>query len=611
MTTERGMAYVKDLKYINRDLKQTLILDNNPNSYAVNIENGMPIKTWIDDLKDRELYNYIPILEYLSNVRNIQEVLPRMITNNEIDYTKTYSIMKTEIQGSLYPPNSTTNSNSNSSSNFGLGGSKPSINIKIINHNFNNYIVKSNENEEKRDEKLNKTHNKEISRKYNEKNEKENDNETPQNLKNPDKYEKERKQKNKTFRESFGDIQIQNSTLNNFFHTKNLSGTNKQALMNNPGNSLSKSINESFKNKLKEVKEVKGVGSDEWKNLNYNPEDSKNSENRSKKEKKYSLSKKYSNSSASNTNNNSIKENDREREKENQLSKSELLKKIQEESNKTPPPLKEKSLTRTKESMNRLDNSTPQEVFTTKNSTNGILSYSVSTNKQQTLKRNILNSTSTRYNNVNSNNPINSTSKTPSSYFHSKGNSTGATYYGNNPSASAIPENSSNKYGVQYNNINNNYGWNPYERPNTASILKQNIKNNQEKEKEEGKEDSKTPIHHSRTPSYTVGKSFTNMNNLNYTNGVGLSIPGKDTKSYLTSNSKNEKKINNTPRNYKNYYGEIKNNNIQSSQISNNNMKNISEKGNMINVINVASNINSFGTKIVSPHSQKTHSKLV
>ena len=64
-------AFVKDLKKLGRDLKDIIIVDNSPISYALNPDNGIPILSWFDDKNDRELYNIMPILEFLSYVNDV------------------------------------------------------------------------------------------------------------------------------------------------------------------------------------------------------------------------------------------------------------------------------------------------------------------------------------------------------------------------------------------------------------------------------------------------------------------------------------------------------------------------------------------------------------
>ena len=64
-------TFVKDLKKLGRDLKDIIIVDNSPISYALIPINGIPILSWFDDKNDRELYNIMPILEFLSYVNDV------------------------------------------------------------------------------------------------------------------------------------------------------------------------------------------------------------------------------------------------------------------------------------------------------------------------------------------------------------------------------------------------------------------------------------------------------------------------------------------------------------------------------------------------------------
>lgn len=68
-------SFTKDLKKLDRDMRNLIIIDNNPKSFILNKENGIPIKTWVEDLNDRELYKLIPYLLFLGN-ENIEDVRP-------------------------------------------------------------------------------------------------------------------------------------------------------------------------------------------------------------------------------------------------------------------------------------------------------------------------------------------------------------------------------------------------------------------------------------------------------------------------------------------------------------------------------------------------------
>jgi TFIIF-interacting CTD phosphatase-like protein len=51
--------YVKDLSLLNRDLSQTIIVDNSPMSYIFHPENAIDCGSFIDDLGDIELWQVL------------------------------------------------------------------------------------------------------------------------------------------------------------------------------------------------------------------------------------------------------------------------------------------------------------------------------------------------------------------------------------------------------------------------------------------------------------------------------------------------------------------------------------------------------------------------
>ena len=82
--------YIKDLKIIDRKLNDMIIIDNNPLSYDNNVENGIPILSWYEDMNDDELLKLIPILKYMSNkdVYDVRNIINQIVNRrtNEIDY---------------------------------------------------------------------------------------------------------------------------------------------------------------------------------------------------------------------------------------------------------------------------------------------------------------------------------------------------------------------------------------------------------------------------------------------------------------------------------------------------------------------------------------------
>ena len=86
--------YIKDLKRLNRPLKDLIIVDNSPLAYAFNEENGLPIKTWYDDYSDNELQKILPLIIFLSNVNDVRTHIINFVDDNEIKYTEANDLIE-------------------------------------------------------------------------------------------------------------------------------------------------------------------------------------------------------------------------------------------------------------------------------------------------------------------------------------------------------------------------------------------------------------------------------------------------------------------------------------------------------------------------------------
>ena len=86
--------YIKNLEVIGLDLKDLIIVDNNPISYSLNKNNGLPIKSWYYDKTDKELLKLINILNFLANVDDVRDYIPNIINNNNIDFNRINSDIK-------------------------------------------------------------------------------------------------------------------------------------------------------------------------------------------------------------------------------------------------------------------------------------------------------------------------------------------------------------------------------------------------------------------------------------------------------------------------------------------------------------------------------------
>ena len=94
--TQCNKLYIKDLNLIGRELKDTIIIDNNPISYAFNKDNGIPILTWMTNQNDDELMKMIPLLEMLSTVEDVREIIKNVVSGGVINYAKVNALINSK-----------------------------------------------------------------------------------------------------------------------------------------------------------------------------------------------------------------------------------------------------------------------------------------------------------------------------------------------------------------------------------------------------------------------------------------------------------------------------------------------------------------------------------
>ena len=157
-------VYIKDLGVIQRKLENLIIIDNNPISYLRNKENGIPILSWYDDLKDNELIKIIPLLRYLSRVNDVRPIISQIVIKKdeqeeELNYNLIEKIINENNEFNSFnvisSPNYNFNSNENNLNdkiNNLMNNNNHNPNIKYfnieqnINNNINNNQEKDNNN---------------------------------------------------------------------------------------------------------------------------------------------------------------------------------------------------------------------------------------------------------------------------------------------------------------------------------------------------------------------------------------------------------------------------------------------------------------------------------
>ena len=90
-TSVVGITYCKDLSKIGRDLGKTIIVDNLADNFKLQPNNGIHILTWLDDMKDTQLYDLGKILKDLVSrqpadirpiIKKFKEDINKKLRNN-------------------------------------------------------------------------------------------------------------------------------------------------------------------------------------------------------------------------------------------------------------------------------------------------------------------------------------------------------------------------------------------------------------------------------------------------------------------------------------------------------------------------------------------------
>lgn len=76
-------SYTKDLTVLGVDLAKIVIIDNSPQVFRLQVNNGIPIKSWFDDPSDSALISLLPFLETLADADDVRPIIAEKFGNKE------------------------------------------------------------------------------------------------------------------------------------------------------------------------------------------------------------------------------------------------------------------------------------------------------------------------------------------------------------------------------------------------------------------------------------------------------------------------------------------------------------------------------------------------
>ncbi|XP_038987509.1 CTD small phosphatase-like protein 2 isoform X1 [Phoenix dactylifera] len=76
-------SYTKDLTVLGVDLAKVAIINNSPQVFQLQVNNGIPIKSWFHDPQDHALLQLLPFLESLADADDVRPIIAKKFRNKE------------------------------------------------------------------------------------------------------------------------------------------------------------------------------------------------------------------------------------------------------------------------------------------------------------------------------------------------------------------------------------------------------------------------------------------------------------------------------------------------------------------------------------------------
>jgi len=92
----QGRNIFKNLALLGTDLKNVILVDNNPVTFSLQPENGLPILSWEGNADDNELSKLSEVLIFLAEVEDVRQYIPHLVdpAKKVILYEKLDSLRK-------------------------------------------------------------------------------------------------------------------------------------------------------------------------------------------------------------------------------------------------------------------------------------------------------------------------------------------------------------------------------------------------------------------------------------------------------------------------------------------------------------------------------------
>ncbi|KAI3870630.1 hypothetical protein MKW92_023585, partial [Papaver armeniacum] len=73
--------YVKDLRRLGVDLAKSVLVDNCPDNFRLQNDNGIEIQSWYFDQQDEELLVLLPFLERLAGADDVRPIVAERLAH--------------------------------------------------------------------------------------------------------------------------------------------------------------------------------------------------------------------------------------------------------------------------------------------------------------------------------------------------------------------------------------------------------------------------------------------------------------------------------------------------------------------------------------------------